>query len=198
MSINVGKLILQTYELTDFLLLNWELIDIQTKKECLNNIMHILSGSLTCIENGSEIAILKSYLNDDNFQIFEFYRLISVALIKFKVSKIEALGQVSELVDQKDGLINSLSERFSHQQQIQSIYHKRYPGISNRFSGKGVIYSAITGNYDAILEPTVATDDYEYVMITDHIPDDYQGRWQIRIVKIAKVNSTPFFRSRVY
>jgi hypothetical protein len=102
----------------------------------------------------------------------------------------DSLEQMQSLIKDINDKLQNLSERYNFQQNILSAYHKRYPGTSDRFSGRGIIYSVITGNYDNINEP-LSNDDYEYVLLTDHEPQNYNGKWQIRIVENRENLSAP-------
>lgn len=178
---NLGELVLQTYNLADFLLANESTLDIKTKKESLSGILAAFGASLSCRENEDEISGLRALSSQEDFAVSDLYILTVTALIKFSAV---GLGQVLPLQDQvneKTNMLNNLTERFIHQQNIQTAYHKRYPGASGRFTGKGIVYSVITGNYDSINEP-FTDDGYEHILLTDHIPDNYSGKWNIRLI----------------
>ena len=43
-----------------------------------------------------------------------------------------------------------------------------------------VIYSAIVGVYDEILQPSVVDDRFDYVLFSDCLPEGKQGEWRVR------------------
>ncbi|MCR5701962.1 MAG: DUF616 domain-containing protein [Lachnospiraceae bacterium] len=53
---------------------------------------------------------------------------------------------------------------------------------TNRFTGSGVVYTAITGGYDNLAEPEYVNDKMDYICFTDNekITSDV---WQIRIIE---------------
>ena len=48
---------------------------------------------------------------------------------------------------------------------------------------KFVIYSAIIGNYDEILQPTIVDDRFDYILFSNDFIDRRIGIWQIRNIK---------------
>lgn len=45
---------------------------------------------------------------------------------------------------------------------------------------KFVIYSAIIGAYDSIVQPTIVDDDFDYILFTDCITEKKIGVWEVR------------------
>lgn len=45
---------------------------------------------------------------------------------------------------------------------------------------KKVIYTAIVGNYDYINQPLVVNKDFDYILFSNDIDEDYVGVWEIR------------------
>lgn len=168
---DIGGLILQTYNLAEYLLSNGEIMSRQTKKDSVSGIISVLDSHISGPSNQEEIARLKRLSFEKDFEDSDIYILTVSAIIKY------CSVQIGECAETKQKLI----ERFGHLHNIQAAYHKRYPGTSDRFQGKGLIYSVITGGYDDINEPELY-DGFDYVMLTDHIPDGYHGKWQMRIV----------------
>lgn len=52
------------------------------------------------------------------------------------------------------------------------------------FSGKGVVYSAVTGGYDRINEPQYVNPELDYILFTDD-PNIRSGVWEIRAIPDA-------------
>lgn len=49
------------------------------------------------------------------------------------------------------------------------------------FQGKGVVYSAITGEYDNVKEPKYINPDFDYILFTDN-PDLKTRIWKVRLI----------------
>lgn len=52
---------------------------------------------------------------------------------------------------------------------------------SNRFKGKGVVYSAITGGYDDVKTPLKVDPNFDYILFTDN-PNIRSDVWQVRMI----------------
>lgn len=50
------------------------------------------------------------------------------------------------------------------------------------FEGRGVVYSAITGNYDNVKEPTYINPEWDYILFTNN-PNIKSSVWQVRLVE---------------
>lgn len=80
--------------------------------------------------------------------------------------------------------VRSMQCRLAYQLNCErlKIYHAEYEEKKTiRFSGKGVIYSAITGKYDDIKEPDYVNSDLDYVMFTDN-PDITSDIWKVVLI----------------
>lgn len=78
--------------------------------------------------------------------------------------------------------INKLMLKLENVGLVRDAYHLKYPGISGQFDGKGVVYCAITGEYDDIVEPLFKSDNIDHILLTDRKAQDYSGAWEIRIL----------------
>lgn len=45
---------------------------------------------------------------------------------------------------------------------------------------KFVVYSAIVGRYDTVLQPSVVDERFDYVLFSNHLPEGENGVWQVR------------------
>ena len=63
------------------------------------------------------------------------------------------------------------------------LWHEKH-GVTERipFSGKGVIYTAITGDYDDVKEPGFIHPDYDYILFTNN-PRLKSDIWEVRYVE---------------
>ncbi len=78
--------------------------------------------------------------------------------------------------------INALMLELENVRLVRDVYHLKYPGVSRRFDGKGVVYCAITGGYDDIVEPLFKCENIDYILLTDREVKDYSGAWKIRVL----------------
>lgn len=53
-----------------------------------------------------------------------------------------------------------------------------------------VIYSALVGAYDAVPQPAVADDRFDFVLFTNGVKEDAVGVWQIRPIAYANADTT--------
>lgn len=94
------------------------------------------------------------------------------------------------LLQGKNRIDNLMEERFKiksrymhhiNQKRIEIWYlqHSREEKIP--FTGKGVIYTAITGNYDNVKEPKYINSEYDYILFTNN-PAITSEVWDVRYV----------------
>ena len=57
-----------------------------------------------------------------------------------------------------------------------------------------VIYSALVGNYDEILQPLVEDERFDFVLFTDIITKDRVGVWQVRPIEYHNDDNTRICR----
>ena len=63
------------------------------------------------------------------------------------------------------------------------LWHQKYgETIMTPFMGKGVIYTAMTGNYDDIKEPKYINPEYDYILYTDN-PSIKSEVWNVRYIE---------------
>ncbi len=96
---------------------------------------------------------------------------------------MEQIKRAAEELKRRREQINNLLESFDNLDCVREIYHLRYPGKSDRFVGKGVVYTSITGGYDLLNEPVNANPDVDYILLTDSINDEYDGVWEMRALE---------------
>lgn len=81
---------------------------------------------------------------------------------------------------QYNDYIDLLKERTEY---IEKASAKKYIQASQHpFTGKGVIYTAVTGGYDNILDPEYVSPNFDYICFTDN-PDFTSTVWQTRIIE---------------
>ena len=55
---------------------------------------------------------------------------------------------------------------------------------------KYVIYTALTGGYDKVLQPQVIDERFDYILFTDNIRQSQIGVWQVRSIDYTHADST--------
>jgi len=74
-----------------------------------------------------------------------------------------------------------IQSKMGHMANCQKNYYWKkshvYP-THDSFTGKGVIYSAITGNYDTVHDPLVLNPKYDYILFTNN-PNIKSNIWKI-------------------
>ena len=96
---------------------------------------------------------------------------------------LEQIKRAADELKRRREQINNLLESFDNLDHVREIYHVRYPGCGDRFNGKGVVYSSITGGYDFLNEPEVITPGVDYVLLADSNVEGYEGAWDIRLLE---------------
>lgn len=59
---------------------------------------------------------------------------------------------------------------------------------------KKVIYSAVVGNYDTVKQPQVIHPEYDYILFSNTVKEDYVGVWQIRCIDYSNLDNTRIAR----
>ena len=90
-----------------------------------------------------------------------------------------------EMVESKAAsLIHNMQFNIQCTDTINTAYIRRYAkdtSLSGRvFSGKGAVYTVITGGYDLLDDPKFVNPDWDYICFTDR-PENYSSKvWDIR------------------
>lgn len=59
---------------------------------------------------------------------------------------------------------------------------------------KYAIYTAIVGSYDEVLQPKIVDDDFDYIIFSNSIAEEYIGIWQIREIPFSQPDNTRIAR----
>lgn len=119
----------------------------------------------------------KGLENSDKETVANTLLLLSqhILIIAMENRRIKNLNSIS----------HSLQCRLSHKlncDKVKAWHEANGPGKKIPFTGKGVVYSAVIGNYDAVQEPEYVDPDLDYIMFTDN-PAITSKVWQIRLVE---------------
>ena len=64
----------------------------------------------------------------------------------------------------------------------------------NKQPKKYVIYTAMVGGYDEIMQPVVVDDRFDYILFSNDIKEDRVGVWQVRPIAYTNPDNTRICR----
>lgn len=180
-----GELIKQIGDLLEYLYAQNEVaLDKASFKEAAHNIYNAIYYGM-CNENLDERLIrVKTFFDGDDVDVASFCFYTSKLLMDIGAGELMTYEKepLSELNDKYKNTINDLEKLVEYQDYIRNLYHEKYPYESERFKGRGVVYSVITGGYDRIYEPETEGSSLDYVLLTDRPYEGYDGKWDVRVV----------------
>lgn len=196
------QLMLQIHSILTYLQQNASVMDEESMKCSVSNVLDTLSTIFNDPSSQETIKEYRKLLSSDSFDIYSFCMDISNFLFTKCCTSYDAcsseLSSLSELNSQfqkrlleLNNYIDKVSTSFEHLVHVRNVYHNRYAIESDLFTGKGVVYTVITGGYDNILDPLITEDCFDYVLLTDKAPTDYHGKWQIRVLDNPQHLSAP-------
>lgn len=102
------------------------------------------------------------------------------------VRLLKILAERIREVDRQNDTLQSQNREY-----CKAVYQKRY-GTGNNiekdstlFTGKGVIYTAITGGYDTVQPPLYQEAGVDYLLFTDN-PDTAAAGWQVKQITVEE------------
>lgn len=105
---------------------------------------------------------------------------------KFIVEALRYIAKDMERVERLEIMYRSqqyklFSELGYYKNLIRNLSSEDKSINKNRFEGRGVIYSAITGNYDDVKEPEYISEDMDYILFTNN-PNIKSEIWKIHFI----------------
>ena len=186
-----SELIKQINEILAYICDNAEAMEESAVKESFLSVYKTLCDNLQCPENKGVLDLLYKEANE-NINYIDRLRILAMDAIIRYVCSIEnegisgeveeSLKLVASELDKKNKQIANVMDYVAQVDYIRTRYHLRYAESSDKFKGKGVVYTVITGDYDVINEPEIGESGLSYVLLTDKEKPDYNGRWEIRII----------------
>ncbi|WP_026656740.1 glycosyltransferase domain-containing protein [Butyrivibrio sp. AE3003] len=186
-----AELIKQINEILAYICNNAENMEEDAVRESFLSVHKTLCDNLLCQENKDVLNMLYKAVNE-NINYIDGLRILAMdAIIKYACA--DGSGEITKEVedslklaaselDKKNKQIANVMDYVNQIDYIRTRYHLRYAEPSDKFKGKGVVYTVITGDYDAINEPEVGDSELSYILLTDKERPDYNGRWEIRII----------------
>ena len=175
---------------------------ILTKEDLKSSSVNIYD-TISCIFKTESIPIstdsLNSLISNENFDINSFCISAQELLLEYYSYTYEedtsSLNKsyiaLQNNYKSLEGRLDNLAEITAYLRYVRSAYHKKYEVSSPMFRGRGVVYTVITGGYDNILEPLSTEECLDYILITDVAPQNYHGKWQIRVIDNPQNLSSP-------
>lgn len=166
--------------------------------EIAQNIHNAVHIALFEEKENPTCAKLKTVLDRRPFSIPEFTSAAYGCLSEYCLGNLRLYegSDIQTQFENRDLQISNLNKILGFKDTALSLYHNKYANNSNTvFTGKGVVYSVITGGYDKIIEPLDTESRLDHYLLTDSAPDNYNGRWQIKVME-NKDNLSPKAFSR--
>ncbi|RKM54340.1 DUF616 domain-containing protein [Butyrivibrio sp. X503] len=186
-----SDLIKQINEILSYLYENAGAMGKDAVREAFLSVYETLNANLLCDENKDTLERLYKEA-DENILDVDRLRILSMdAIIKYAYSSpddgvsaevADSLKQAAAHLEKKSMQLDNLLEYIRQVDHVREKYHLRYPTPSDKFEGKGVVYTVITGDYDEINEPETGDSGLSYVLLTDRERPDYKGKWEIRVI----------------
>lgn len=153
---------LNTQDITDYL---EELYVVVSMDEILytNVLSNILSSAVQKRDIAAVVEILGAVVNECEL-------LDAIYDLKIKELELDIYKNAAFAVNAHKINLNRLEE-----------YHKNHEHGRSDFSGRGVVFSAVTGKYDDVREMEARREDLDYVLFTDdqRIKSDF---WDVRYI----------------
>ena len=135
-----------------------------------------------------EHAIVKNDIQLLEYAIEEGNALLAVMALenmasqcKLVMDTVQSLSSEFQEIDQE--WISRIQRIYENNEYVSKQYSNHVLGNRKQsFSGRVVVYTAVTGGYDDILDPQYVSSDMDYICFTDN-PDLHSDVWQIRMVE---------------
>lgn len=185
-----ADLIKQINEILSYIYENAGAMGKDAVRDSFLSVYETLSSNLLCEENRAVLERLYKEADENILDAARLRMLSMDAVIRYSYSceddvpekVLESLKLATTQLEKKNEQIGSLLEYIEQVNHVRDKYHLRYPTTSDRFEGKGVVYTVITGDYDTINEPEAGDSELSYILLTDKERPGYKGKWEIRVI----------------
>ena len=174
-----AELVKELSQLVNFIWDGKSGLSLEEAKNLSENIYNAISQVLYEEKPNEDVQKLGEILENIPFPLEPFCKQAFLCLSNYCADKLSYYEE-NDLVKE----IEIKNKLLGYQDFARSAYHRRYDAPSTRFSGKGVVYTVITGGYDNIKEPQIDTESsgLEYFLLTDKYPEGYSGKWNVRVI----------------
>lgn len=191
-----GELVKQIGDLLEYLYgQNRTNLEVPGFKETAGNIYNAIYYGLCDQKKDERLERIEAIVNGDKADVPSFCFYTSKVLLDYCSGQMLEYEKepLSEIIDRYKQANSDLEKLVEYQNDARRLYHDKYRTSSNRFKGRGVVYTVITGGYDKIYEPLAEETKLDYVLLTDRPFDGYEGKWQVRVVDNPKGYSPKIF-----
>ncbi|MBO4456426.1 MAG: DUF616 domain-containing protein [Butyrivibrio sp.] len=185
------ELIKQINEILAYIYDNCEKMGKSGVHDSFLSVYKTLSENISCPENENSLLQLYKEADENILDIGRLRILAMDAIIKYACSAeddglsskvTDSLKSAYDEIKKKNEQIENVMEYVDQINHIRTKYHMRYSEPSDRFEGKGVVYTVITGDYDHIREPETGESGLSYILLTDKEKPGYTGKWEVRLI----------------
>ena len=108
----------------------------------------------------------------------------TIELSLYHAILVQCFQETQHILEQKSFRLQSRNAWYINTERVKKWQKTHYSSNKKNkipFSGRGVVYSAVTGSYDKINEPQYINPELDYILFTDdpHIQSDV---WQVRLL----------------
>ncbi len=139
----------------------------------VDDILSYIAGaySLNRLDSGVAVSVFEKLLNEsvaggDVSMVCSVLDCIIIENELLTVLENERKGKESNMIESMACKVEASYYRNKERNELYRLDHKtEYK--KTEFRGKGAVYTAITGNYDAVRDPAVVDKDLDYYLFTD-------------------------------
>ena len=121
--------------------------------------------------------IAKGLEHGDSEEVAAVLTILARHIVVFAGDEIKI-----DMLKNKNYLLQSQMAYLSNCEKLRKWHEVNVSDSKIPFNGKGVIYSAVIGNYDEIKEPQYVNSEFDYILFTDN-PKVTSSVWQVRLVE---------------
>ncbi len=149
--------------------------------EIIRDLYHAKMGNGELLCDLYTTLLTKGLERGDREEVVTVLTLLAQHMVVFASDEI----RLNKLAD-KNYLLQSRAAYWFNCDKVRK-WHENNGGENNDgenqvpFEGRGVVYSAVIGNYDEIKEPQYVNPELDYILFTDN-PEVTSSVWQVRLV----------------
>lgn len=144
----------------------------------VNDILKIMRAAFACNEGEKSKDSIDMLINNNIAMLYLAIERnnLAMAIIIIRNIELQCIAEL-DINEQASDNVQAVSKEFADHillcQETDAYVHNKYSEYvlgnkrKNQFTGKGVIYTAVTGGYDDIWNPEYVSDDFDYICFTD-------------------------------
>lgn len=157
--------------------------EIGIKDMPLNKIIDLVSAAYGSVSGeGTEYAALFGNLMISCVEKYDIEALINVVMLALRnILLLPYLKQDRDSYLLKTYQLQSKVGYYNNRERVQKWHERNSGECKSPFNGKGVIYSAIIGDYDTPKEPEYINPNLDHILFTDN-PDIVSNVWDVKLI----------------